>query len=81
MISCHQNLLGKVIILDMDYADGREIRYKIQPDFSDIEEFQIPTTTSSGVPSDETLDLYYPVIVSDTGPRWRDIITATEPVL
>jgi hypothetical protein len=58
--------VGKVIILDMDFADGREIRYKIQPDFSDIEEFLIPTTTSSTVPSDDDLDLYYPVIVSET---------------
>jgi hypothetical protein len=57
---------GKLIILDMAYADGREIHYKIQPDFSDIEEIAVPTAASSTVPSDDTRDLYYSMVVSET---------------
>ena len=55
---------GKLMILEVRYPDRRTILYKIQPGFSDIEEFLIPTTRTFGVPPDDTIDLYYPVFDS-----------------
>jgi hypothetical protein len=57
---------GKVMILQVNYPDGRDIYYKIQPDFADIEEIAVPTAASSTVPSDDTHDLYYSMVVSET---------------
>jgi hypothetical protein len=58
---------GKTIMFEVRYPDGNTILYKIQPDFSAVEEITVSTVnTYDGVPSDDTLDLYYPIIRSVT---------------